>query len=702
MASGIVETSSSSSQESQQQQAQQPGQGRSKLVQRLLGSSANLPQFINDLLQTMAVVVAGTEAAGFLVERQQVQVPAETAPGGGGDDGVADGPPVSAPGGDGDDAVVPSDTPPPQSPTPPSIRVGITLRPIAHLRPDDSDADTRNAAIRAFQEIVAPCVQQGKDGAIEVGAPDAGEPQYCLVTLLRSEGMVVAAAAVITRARDLERARQRLTSMQLVAGYFDLFSLRRGADQARAVAQNHQNVLQLATAVGTAEGFESAAMNLCNELANRTGATRVSLGWLKGKTIKVRALSHTEKFDKKQELIVQIEKAMEECLDQEEPVRFDGDGTFRSQNVTRAAEQLARAQGGNSVLSLPLRRKDDVSGVITLEFAPPTKPVEPLIEALITAADMLTPSLKDRFDNDRWLIVKTGHSIQKVAGMAIGPKHMLAKLIIALVIGAAAFVTFFRPMYHVSAPFMLAAVGKQPVSIPFDGRILRIGINPRTHKMFEPGDEVRAGEVLAEMNTDELHKQLLVARSREGEACHKAAAAKAQSNQPGKLAEMRQAEFEAEGYKHEAELYEIQIDDAKMKSEFDGLIIKADELETKTNLAVHKGDILMEVARAGDLRAELAVSERDVQELREKTQHGKLATSSFPSEEFGFTIDRIVPSGDAKEGDNVFKVYATLDQSAPWMRPGMAGEAKVDVEKRRLVWIWTHRLIDFLKLKLWM
>jgi hypothetical protein len=32
----------------------------------------------------------------------------------------------------------------------------------------------------------------------------------------------------------------------------------------------------------------------------------------------------------------------------------------------------------------------------------------------------------------------------------------------------------------------------------------------------------------------------------------------------------------------------------------------------------------------------------------------------------------------------------------------MAGEARVDVEPRRVIWTWTHRLIDFLKLKLWM
>jgi hypothetical protein len=699
MASGIVESSSQESSQQSQQQPQQ-GAGRSKLVQRLLGSSGNLPQFLNDLLNTMAVVVAGTEAAGFLVERQAI--PADTAPGGAANDGAAadDSDVEAAQGSDGEDQITPTPAaalPPGQQPP---LQQGLVLRPIAHLRPDDSNAETRAAALRAFQEIIAPCVQQGKDGAIEVGAPDAGEPQYCLVTLLRSEGLVVAAAAVITRARDVERARQRLTSMQLVAGYFDLFSLRRGAEQARQVAQSNQNVLQLAAAVGTAEGFESAAMNLCNELANRTGATRVSLGWLKGKTVRVRALSHTEKFDKKQELIVQLEKVMEECLDQDEPVRFDGDGQ-RSDNVTRAAEQLSRTQGGNSVISLPLRKKDEVEGVLTLEFAPPAKLPDQVVEALVVAADLVAPPLHDRYENDRWLPVKVGHSIQRTAGMAIGPKHMLAKLVIVLVIGAGLFVTFFKPMYHVSAPFQLAAIGKQPVSIPFEGKIQRIATNPRTGKMFQAGDEVKQGEILATMNTDELHKQLYASQSKANEAHFRAQAAMA-SNQPGKLAEMKQAQAEEAAAKWEAELYQLQIDYAEIKADFDGVIIRAENLEEKNGLAVKKGDILMEIAKAGELRAELAVSERDIQEIREHVQQGTLATSSFPSEDFRFTIDRIVPNGEAKEGDNVFKVYATLDQKASWMRPGMAGEAKVDVEHRRLVWIWTHRLVDFLKLKLWM
>src|SRR3954470_23742716 len=102
MASGIVESSNQGS--GQQQQ----GVGkRSKLVERLLDASANLPAFMKDLLGTMAVAVAGTEAAGFLIERGQTPEQAG-------------------------------------------------LRVITHIRPDDSDDEVRSAAIKAFTEIIVP------------------------------------------------------------------------------------------------------------------------------------------------------------------------------------------------------------------------------------------------------------------------------------------------------------------------------------------------------------------------------------------------------------------------------------------------------------------------------------------------------------------------------------------------------------------
>lgn len=685
MASGIVEQSSQDS-----QTPQGPGQSRSKLVQRLLGASSNLPAFVNDLLGTMAVVVAGTEAAGFLIERtaapMQMEVAAE---------------PEEGEEADGEGVVGEA----PEAPGTPPGQPGFGLRPIAHIRPDESDAETRAAALKAFQEILAPCIAQNKDGAIEVGSPDAGEPQFCLVTLLRSEGQVVAAAAVITRCRDTERARQRLMSMQLVAGYFELWTMRRAAEQAKQLARTQQDVLQLAGAVGTAEGFESAAMNLCNELANRTGATRVSLGWMKGKYIRVKALSHTEKFDKKQDLIIQIEKAMEECVDQDDVIRYDTDGQ-RSDNVTRSAEQLSRMQGGNSVFSVPLRGKDEVLGVVTLEFAPPYKLTPQAADAIVVAADVLTPALRDRQENDRWIAVKVGKSIENAAKVTVGPRHMLVKLVIVLVIGAAFFITLFKPMYHVSAPFTLGAIGKEVVSAPFDGFIDKV--------FFKPGDMVHKGDRLISMKTEDL---ILKRHKAESDAATARAnyTLNINSKDKDKQSQAMVSLREADAADADRMMLDAQIAQASLLAPFDGIVLKGD-LEDKQGAAVKLGDVLLEVAPLhppdgeNAIRAELQVPERDIQELRDpkditnlfKRQMGTIATTSYPNDNYRIRIDRIVPMGEPKEGENTFKVYAHIENPAAWMRPGMQGEAKIDTEHRRLVWIWTHRLVDFLRLKLWM
>jgi multidrug efflux pump subunit AcrA (membrane-fusion protein) len=493
-------------------------------------------------------------------------------------------------------------------------------------------------------------------------------------------------------------------SMQLVAGYFELYMIRRHMEESRGLAVRHQNVLQLSTSVATAEGFESAAMNFCNELANRAGASRVSLGWMKGENVKVRALSHTEKFDKKQELIVQLTRVMEECLDQEEPVRFDDDGT-RSENVTREAESLCRGQRDSSVYSIPLRRRAEIVGVVTLEFAPPNKLTDETANALAVTSDLLAPQLWDRHENDRWIAVKIGHSIQHATKLAVGPKHVLAKLIIALVIAAACVVTFWKPMYHVSAPFQFVAAQKRTISAPFEGHLKAVYV--------KGGERFKKGDVLAEMMTEEVRSQLAKAQADTAMYRQTATAKRAERGNPKAQAEAATAEWQAESAAAEVKLYQDRLARSKFIAPFDGQVMRGD-LDDKVGAAVKPSDVLMEIEETNEkMKAELAVPERDIHfitqrpddpEARKNTDGwtGKLATNSLPGEDIEFEIERIVPLGEAKEADNTFKVYAVLKQQPSFIRPGMAGEARIDAGHKRLVWIWTHRLVDFLRLKLWM
>jgi hypothetical protein len=640
MASGIVESSQSGSE--QQPQKPQPV-ARQQLVQRLLAASANLPNFIHEIIMMQATVVAGTEAAAFLIE------------------------PV-----------------PQQEGSPPTA----SLKAVAHIREDNSDQETRTAALQAFQEIIKPCIEQGKDGAIHIeGTTDGSESQFCLVTLLRSEGNVVAASAVITRARDVERARKLLQPLQLVAGYFELYTLRRRDEQSRSIAQSHQHVLQLATAVGTAEGFESAAMNLCNELASRTGAARVSLGWLKGETVKLKAISHTEQFDKKQELSVQLVKVMEECLDNDEIVQFEPGGTSTN-TVTREAQSLSRTQGGETVLSLPLRRKGEIVGLVTLEFAPNSKIGQQAATGLAVAVDLLAPQLYDRYQNDRWLITKAGLSIRDLGEKGMGKQYMLAKTIIAVVLLVLAFITLYKPMYHVKATFAFVPIVKQTFAAPFDGQLQEV--------LVRPGDVVKEGQPLLRFRTDELEKKW-IAKDAEAKQAHLESMRYAADDT--KTAEAAIAEKKSEAARAEADLIQYQIDLATIKAPYDGEILNGD-LVDKRGAVLKQGEELMVMAKQESLEVEIKVPQNDIQDVHVGAT-GWIAAESRPWEKFPIKVRNVVPLSEISESKSIFKVYATLDQTSGQWHPGELGEARIEVGNRSVAWIWTHRFIDFLRLKLW-
>lgn len=651
MASGIVESTNQDSSDPNDEVTGGASARRGQLVQRLLAGGDNFQAFIHDLVTAQAVSVAGTEAAAFVVERQ------------------------------------------------PNRAAEFELRSIAHIRPDQSTDEQRQAAINAFSQIIRPCVLQGKDGAVEVGRTTEGaEAQFCLVTLLRNEGRVVAVSAVITRCRGLERARQRLVSMQLVAGYFDLYSLRRSSEQTRQIAQSHQQVLQLAGSVASTSGFEGAAMSLCNELAQRTGAVRVSIGWLKGTRVRVKAMSHTEKFDKKQELIVALERAMEECADQEQAVQYhpNGQGT---NNVTRAARELSQKYDGNIVLSLPLRHQSEITGVITLEFSASQKLGDSAAAGLAVAADLLAPQLYDRYQNDRYLITKAALSTRDLAKATIGPKHTLAKLLV--VVGLIAVLILcnwvpgvdLRPMYRADAAFSFVPLDKQILSAPYEGKIAKVYV--------QLGQTVKSGDLLLELNTDELTIKRAQAKFKAAELQQQISNLRAQAGEdPSKAAEMRITEQQYLGAMAEVNHWDLYLRQARIYAAMDGTIISGD-WRGKGGAPVQIGDELFQIARTDALEAELKVADRDAQNIQVGAKV-TIATSSQPQSQYAGTVSRIVPLGEPSEGGNYSKAYVTMDQSSPTWQPGLQGQARIEVGKRTLMWIWTHRVTEFLTLKLWM
>jgi GAF domain-containing protein len=463
--------------------------------------------------------------------------------------------------------------------------------------------------------------------------------------------------------------------------------------------------MEVLAAVNETERFAAAAMALVNELASRWKADRVSLGFLKGRYVRLAALSHTEKFTRKMRLVQDIEAAMEECLDQDVEVIYPpAEGaTF----VSRATEALSARHGPMSICSFPLRRAGEVVGVLTLERRQDQPIVLDEIEVMRLTCDLATSRMIDLHRNDRWFGAKAAIASRRGLAWVVGPKHTWAKVIAILIVGLLIFSVAAKGTHKVESPFTLEASEKNVVPAPFEGYLKTVAINPVTHLPLGPGDNVRGphdgqpGDLLATLDDAELRAKLAAAKADRESYLRQADIAR----RDGKLAEQQMNEAQAAKSQAEMDELKLKIDAAQIRAPVDGAIFAGD-LKTRLGAPVRTGDVLFEIGQRDKLRAQLSVAEDEVARLT-LDQKGQLATAAYPGRKIAFTVTRINPVAEVVNQKNVFKVEATLDagqmkeQDQSWMRPGMEGVAKVDVGKMPYFWLWTHRLWDFLRMKLW-
>jgi len=462
--------------------------------------------------------------------------------------------------------------------------------------------------------------------------------------------------------------------------------------------------MEILATLNEAQKFAAAAMALCNEMAARWGAERVSLGFLRGRHVRLLAMSHTEKFTRKMRLVQDLEAAMEECLDQDVEIVFPP--AANSTYVSRATEALSNHHGPMNSTSLPLRRNGEVSGVLVLERRPDKTIALDEVEVLRLTCDLATSRLIDLYDHDRWLGVKAAKATRKGLAAVLGPKHTWIKLAALAIVGLILFGVLAQKEDRVEAQFTVEASEKKVVPAPFDGFLFTVA--PEA----EVGKEVKKGQLLATLDDSELKTKLHGAEAEKAGAKTKADIAR----KDGKTADEQVAEREAEKSQAEIENLELKIRQCQIVSPSDGLIFSGD-LKQKIGSPVKTGDMLFEIGQRDKLRAEMEVPEDKVALLIQRQMQissgkkveplgGVLTTPSHADVHIPFTVERINPVATVVNQKNVFKVRAVFDakaiEEAGWMKPGMEGTAEVNMGKRTYAWIYTHKIADWVRLKWWM
>jgi hypothetical protein len=520
----------------------------------------------------------------------------------------------------------------------------------------------------------AVCQFLDQPGGWAVGARlDIGNPgEHCVVLMHLPKA-------------DETEAKDALVRLHLAFSIPQLFQAQQNLAQNRADLERTGAALDTVLQLNGQKRFVAAALTVCNTLATRHACDRVSLGWNDGQRIRLRAISRTEKFDRQMSAARALETVMEETFEQNDEVVWPApeDSTL----VTRDHEAYARDQKVAHLCSVPLRLESEVVAVITCEREERAfQPVE--LKELRLAADAVVRRLADLQQTDRWLGVRARDAVKERTAKLLGPERTWLKLLAIALTVLVAVLIFVPFSYRVEGNFTLRSEEVAFLTAPFDGYIERVEVRP--------GDTVEQGKPLLAFKTSELELEesaALADLTRYQREAEKARAANA-------LAEMRIAQALAEQSQARLDLVRYRLDQAVLKAPFAGAVVEGD-LRERLGAPVKKADALFKVARIDTLYVEAAIPERDVQDVL-KASTGEMAFVSQPRRKFPLRVVRVEQAALPREEGNVFLVRCDVEGGAqPWWRPGMSGVCKLDAGKRSLLWILTHRTVDFLRMKLW-
>ncbi|MBW1775661.1 MAG: efflux RND transporter periplasmic adaptor subunit [Deltaproteobacteria bacterium] len=520
-------------------------------------------------------------------------------------------------------------------------------------------------------------------------APDSQNPQpesYHVAYPIEVTGKLHGVVVLEVARRPQQEVQAILRLLHWGAAWLEVMLRRSEALQSTELSQRLQHVLDALVSAVEQVGFQAAAMGFVTKLATIFECDRVSLGFLRGQHTRVAVLSHSTAFGKQTNLVRAIGTAMDEAIDQNaviiHPLPPD-----EVPLVLRAHEALAQQHGAGAILTIPLAQEGRFFGALTLE-RPPDKPfTQSATQACETAAALAGPILKTMRAEERWIFRKLADSLATQLGRLFGRGHLLRKLGLVAMLGLAYFFYTAEVDYRVTAPTSIEGAVQRVVAAPFNSYVKEAKVRP--------GDIVKKGDLLCLLDDRDLKLERLkwlTEKEQLTKQYHEAMAKHDRSQYRIIKAKIGQADAQIA-------LLEEQLARTTVLAPFKGVVMSGD-LSQSLGAPVERGQVLFEVAPLDEYRVISEVDEQDISEIA-VGQQSELLLPSLPGAAFPFVVSKITPVSTAKEGRNTFRVEGRMLGASERLRPGMEGVGKISIDRRKLIWVWTHQMIDWFRLQIW-
>ncbi len=463
--------------------------------------------------------------------------------------------------------------------------------------------------------------------------------------------------------------------------------LRRG--QAATGQQDRERLLAIAEAMAAllaARGAEAGARALATELATRLQCDRVSVGVADGGSSRLLALSHAAEPGERMNLVRAVEFAMDEALDQGCTIAYPPAAEDEAR-IVRAHESLARAHGCANIVTVPFPQAARLRGALVLERTAPHEFDAATVKQCEAVVSLAAPALADKFAAERPLRRALEDAAHAEWGRWIGPGQRARKIAAAAALLLVLFFSFATGDYRVTADSTVEGTVRRVLVAPFDGFL--------ASAPHRAGDSVKESTVVARLDDRDLQLERMRWQSQHAQYAKQHQDAVAQHDRAqAKILEAQMGQTRAQ-----LALLEEQLARASIVAPFDGVLVSGD-LSQSLGGTLRRGQVLFEITPLQGYRVLLEVDEADIAHVQ-VGQRGRLIVSAMPESAFEFAVTQVTAVSQPRDGRTTFRVEAALDQGSPRLRPGMKGLAKVEAGERKLIWIWTHRFTDWLRLWMW-
>ena len=432
------------------------------------------------------------------------------------------------------------------------------------------------------------------------------------------------------------------------------------------------------------QGYEQGLMRMVAELTSEFDCERVAFAEMRGLHCSLVALSNSADFDQRSNLVRRIADAMDEAVEQDRAILFpDSD----SKLIQRAHQKLLRNHDLSSVVTIPLASAGKIFGAVTLIGSESSPLDDSALERCQQILSLLAPFLMLKRDQERGFLATMADTIGSTLSTLFGLRYLKTKLAVIIVATILTMASLIEADFRITADAVLEGEVQRVVAAPISGYLLSSAVRA--------GDTIRQGEVMASLNDSELKLELARLNGR----LQKSRREYREAQSTRDLVGYRVIKEQINQIIAETELIEQQLQSIHLTAPFDGVVIEGD-LSQALGSPVERGDTLFKIAPLDDYRIILKVDEREIAYV-EQGQQGLLTLSSLSQQSMPIRIERITSVAKAADGANFFRVEASLPEAGLNLRPGMEGVGKISAGRERMVWIWTHDVIDWLRLWVW-